>query len=567
MAVGSAQRANSLGPVGLVVAWLLLASAPAAALEAFDGRIQAHGFVEMQVRGISEKYGLNGDELDLAMWYNVLNVEFEFDILPDGFGPIDLLSAFVRVEARYDCIYTHGCEMFDGVNTFGNRHQRLPKRLRNAQEPDYAGVIKVGDPVDKIQNQTAAKLEGLRQTETFGPLRLAEPIGPIDPADDPGLILVDDVHVVIDPVGRIVREVDGEIVRYSLDASSPLTIDDVFFSPKLHRRYWFYPRDDKDTSPPTSPPSIPLRHGENSGPIAGFLACDPEKECPGDPFGRVMPPEINPTYHDTVVEKTGFGFDTFFDLTGADLIANTADDPGLYVFGEYADYRWGLKKVRGAAGGSGTTQFIGPWLPENTIHPRAVLSHKANPLRGAKTQSIYTSTGTANRRFYTRSQDLAGLNPSPMRDLLWLGDSPQDGYTDLVDPFPAELDHFWDTLAATTTASFPAGHRNELRSRSSKTTARSCRRRSTASRRAPAAFPSATSASPAVKGSFPCDRRPTAATSSPTSTPATPRACTFRAPGCWPTWKAAATSTTTTSTSTRATGNGTAARASGTTKS
>jgi hypothetical protein len=242
-----------------------------------------------------------------------------------------------------------------------------------------------------------------------------------------------------------VREVDGEIVRYSLDASSPLTIDDVFFSPKLHRRYWFYPRDDKDTSPPTSPPSIPLRHGENSGPIAGFLACDPEKECPGDPFGRVMPPEINPTYHDTVVEKTGFGFDTFFDLTGADLIANTADDPGLYVFGEYADYRWGLKKVRGAAGGSGTTQFIGPWLPENTIHPRAVLSHKANPLRGAKTQSIYTSTGTANRRFYTRSQDLAGLNPSPMRDLLWLGDSPQDGYTDLVDPFPAELDHFWDT--------------------------------------------------------------------------------------------------------------------------
>ena len=445
MAVGSAQRANSLGLVGLAVAWLLLAPAPANALEAFDGRIQAHGFVEMQVRAISEKYGLNNDELDLAMWYNILNVEFEFDVLPDGFGPIDLLSAFVRVEVRYDCIYTQGCEMFDSVNTFGNRHQRLPKRLRNAQEPDYAGVIKVGEPVNKIQHQTAAKLQGLRETVYFGKqsgplpeypeLVLAEndgiPLAPgTTPADDPSLIPLDDVPVRIDPNGPILR--DG--VHYSLDPANPdndLKLDGVYFTPSLHRRLWNYP---EGVHPPSAGPAI-----------AGLPVCDPALDCPGEAGGAIVA-ESNPIEHERIIEKLGFGFDTFFDLSGGDLIANTADDPGLYVFGEVADYRWGLKKVRGAAGGAGTTQFIGPWLPENTIHPRAVLSHKANPLRGRVAPSVYTATGAPNRRFYTRSQDLAALPASnPLRDLLWAGDSPEDGYTDLVDPFPSELDHFWDT--------------------------------------------------------------------------------------------------------------------------
>ena len=100
----------------------LLAPTVAPALEAFDGRIQVHGFAEMQLRALDEHFE---EQLDLAQWYNILNVELEFDILPDGWGPIDLLQAYVRLEGRYDCVWSRGCGMFRSVNTYGDDAQRL----------------------------------------------------------------------------------------------------------------------------------------------------------------------------------------------------------------------------------------------------------------------------------------------------------------------------------------------------------------------------------------------------------------------------------------------------------
>jgi len=111
------------------------------ALEFFDGRIQAHGFAEMQIRVLDEQFG---DNLDLAQWYNVVNLEVEVDILPDGWGPIDLLQAYVRVEGRYDCVWKRGCGMFRSVNTYGDRAKRLPDRLSDGATQDYAGVLKTG---------------------------------------------------------------------------------------------------------------------------------------------------------------------------------------------------------------------------------------------------------------------------------------------------------------------------------------------------------------------------------------------------------------------------------------
>ena len=99
-----AERWISSG-LAAVIGWVLLVS-PVSALEAFDGRLQAHGFVEIQMRALSDRLA---DDLYLSQWYNVLNVEFEADIAPDGFGPFDLVSAFVRVEGRYDCVYSRGC--------------------------------------------------------------------------------------------------------------------------------------------------------------------------------------------------------------------------------------------------------------------------------------------------------------------------------------------------------------------------------------------------------------------------------------------------------------------------
>jgi hypothetical protein len=109
----------------------------AGAVEAFDGRLQMHGFVEMQVRALNERFS---QELDLAQWYNVVNLEFEADLAPDGIGPFDLLQAYVRIEGRYDAIYSQGFGMFPSVNTYGNFSSRLPERLRDARDVEYGGT-------------------------------------------------------------------------------------------------------------------------------------------------------------------------------------------------------------------------------------------------------------------------------------------------------------------------------------------------------------------------------------------------------------------------------------------
>ena len=143
----------------LRAAWLALALAPLAArgalaVEALDGRVEVHGRVETQMRAISEKFS---QELDLAQWYNVLDLEVDAHVLPEGWGPINLLDAHVRAEGRYDAIYSHGFGLFPSINTYGNHAKRLPKRLRDAQDPDLAGVTPGPEgPARRIPDQRPA---------------------------------------------------------------------------------------------------------------------------------------------------------------------------------------------------------------------------------------------------------------------------------------------------------------------------------------------------------------------------------------------------------------------------
>ena len=83
-----------------------------------------------------------GEQWDMTQWYQVFNLELELDIAPDGFGPFDLLQAYVRAEVRFDCIYTHGCGMFQSVNAFGDKAKSLPRRLSNAEAQMAAGQFK-----------------------------------------------------------------------------------------------------------------------------------------------------------------------------------------------------------------------------------------------------------------------------------------------------------------------------------------------------------------------------------------------------------------------------------------
>ncbi|MEE2673664.1 MAG: DUF1302 family protein [Myxococcota bacterium] len=134
----SATRLISRSVAGLVLG--LLVSSQAAAFEAFDGRFQAHGFYEMQLRTLNADYS---EDWDVTQWYHVFNLELEFDLLQDSVGILDLLSAYVRAEVRYDCIYSSGCGMFRSMNTYGDRSKSLPRRLANATSRTNSGEIPI----------------------------------------------------------------------------------------------------------------------------------------------------------------------------------------------------------------------------------------------------------------------------------------------------------------------------------------------------------------------------------------------------------------------------------------
>jgi len=135
--IGGCSSRRLFGLVGVLVAGSLSAT-PGIAFDALNGRIQAHGFFESQLRVISEDYT---DHWDVTQWYNIFNLEVEADIVRNTWGPIDLLSAYVRVEVRFDCIYSRGCGMFRSVNLYGDRAKSLPDRLNDATHGTRHGVI------------------------------------------------------------------------------------------------------------------------------------------------------------------------------------------------------------------------------------------------------------------------------------------------------------------------------------------------------------------------------------------------------------------------------------------
>lgn len=134
-----------MGAMSVTMRWSLLATlvavlggAPRAqAFEAADGAIQGHGFGEMQLSAIGNDFDAS-DDWDLAQWWNVFNLELEWDAAPDGIGPFDYVSFYSRIEVRYDCVWNRGCGMLPKANAFGDRSRHLPKRLVNAISSDIS---------------------------------------------------------------------------------------------------------------------------------------------------------------------------------------------------------------------------------------------------------------------------------------------------------------------------------------------------------------------------------------------------------------------------------------------
>jgi len=98
--------------------------------------VEVHGFYETQIRAIARDMDFS-DDLDLTQWYHILNLEAEFEFAPDGIGPFDVLQGFMRVEVRYDCVWTRACSIFPSANAYGNKAHRLPKRLSDGRRAGY----------------------------------------------------------------------------------------------------------------------------------------------------------------------------------------------------------------------------------------------------------------------------------------------------------------------------------------------------------------------------------------------------------------------------------------------
>ena len=71
---------------GLAALSVGLAAAPAAeAVEIADGRVEVHGYYEAQIRSIVRDFEFS-DDWDLTQWWNILSLELEANVAPDGFG-------------------------------------------------------------------------------------------------------------------------------------------------------------------------------------------------------------------------------------------------------------------------------------------------------------------------------------------------------------------------------------------------------------------------------------------------------------------------------------------------
>jgi hypothetical protein len=142
-------RILSLLAAGLLAAWgglAGLAASPAGAVSMMDGRLEVHGFYEAQIRSIVRDYDLD-EGWDLTQWWNILNLEIEADIAPDGVGPFDLITMFARVEVRFDCVWTAACGIFPSADAYriGHKDRRLPWRLVDGQRTGFQGTNYSGD--------------------------------------------------------------------------------------------------------------------------------------------------------------------------------------------------------------------------------------------------------------------------------------------------------------------------------------------------------------------------------------------------------------------------------------
>ncbi len=130
--------------LGLIAASLFVV--PAARAGELAERFSLHGYAEMTLRMLDSNFRTKN--ADLSQWMNVLDLEGEGNLAPNGIGPFDALSIFGRVLVRYDCIY-NGCGMIPTWRYYGDRSNRVPRNYTTGHVQTYNGTLPI-PPSDVI---------------------------------------------------------------------------------------------------------------------------------------------------------------------------------------------------------------------------------------------------------------------------------------------------------------------------------------------------------------------------------------------------------------------------------
>jgi hypothetical protein len=116
-------------------------------------RFSLDGYAELQLRGLSNDF--RSDDWYLSQWAWILNLETDWNIAPGGWGPFDSISAFARVQVRYECVWT-GCALANSWRYFGDRATKAPaQNWANGLSERFEGPIdlpSVGIPVGSLQD-------------------------------------------------------------------------------------------------------------------------------------------------------------------------------------------------------------------------------------------------------------------------------------------------------------------------------------------------------------------------------------------------------------------------------
>lgn len=156
-----------------------------------NSRFEIGGYAELQLRALSDDF--DTDEWYLSQWAWVLNLEPEWNIAPEGFGPFDAVSAFARIEVRYECVWT-GCGLADTWRFFGNRATRAPAHnWADGVTERFEGPLDLpafGIPVRPLQASNDALANILASQHTSRGIEAGVPESTLEAAFGP---LIDDL--------------------------------------------------------------------------------------------------------------------------------------------------------------------------------------------------------------------------------------------------------------------------------------------------------------------------------------------------------------------------------------